>query len=260
MASLATGSSMRCAFTAHDQKGVRAAAETFRANPDLDIAAAIMQLKVGEALVSFLDDKGAPAMAQRAHVVPPGSQIGPITAAQRAEILKASVLAGHYEKAIDRESAYEILKKKEPGAVAERPAPHQGAPANHAPAEMDTEAAEQGRIRTAALRGASAAARKEGPGRTTDRQCSPLLCQKPYPFARFRHWPRPDQAAEQYSQEQIAHPGPESLFQRAGRHVFRGRGPFCILAAVFARDGRTPFFEGTKPWPLASFCWDSLWD
>jgi DNA helicase HerA-like ATPase len=98
------------AFTQRDQKAVRAAAETFRANPKLDVVSAITELSVGEALVSMLDEKGRPSMVERALVCPPHSQIGPITAEQRQEIIRQSVLYGHYEKSIDRESAYEILK------------------------------------------------------------------------------------------------------------------------------------------------------
>src|SRR5512134_1764095 len=100
------------AFTPRDQKAVRAAAETFRANPGLDVAAAITELGVGEALVSVLDAKGRPAVTERAFVVPPGSQLGPIGDAERKAILAASPVAGHYEKQVDRESAYERLKAR----------------------------------------------------------------------------------------------------------------------------------------------------
>lgn len=100
------------AFTPRDRKAVTAAAETFRANPKLDAATVITELGVGEALVSCLDSKGSPGIVQRAFVIPPGGQIGPITPEQRAEMLRASVVAGHYEKTIDRESAYEILTGK----------------------------------------------------------------------------------------------------------------------------------------------------
>ncbi len=100
------------AFTPRDQKAVAAAAQTFRANPDLDVEAAITQMGVGEALLSFLDAKGIPGVVERALIVPPGGQLGPITAEQRQEVIKASVVYGQYEKAIDRESAYEVLKGK----------------------------------------------------------------------------------------------------------------------------------------------------
>ena len=98
------------AFTPRDQKAVKAAAETMRAKPGLDIATAITELAVGEALVSLLDDKGRPSVTERVFVVPPGSQIGPITAEQRASLIQNSLVAGVYEKAVDRESAFEKLK------------------------------------------------------------------------------------------------------------------------------------------------------
>jgi uncharacterized protein len=98
------------AFTPRDQKAVKAAAETMRQNPKLDIETAITELAVGEALVSFLDDKGRPGVTERVYVLPPGSQIGPITAEQRKVLVANSIVAGAYEKTIDRESAYEKLK------------------------------------------------------------------------------------------------------------------------------------------------------
>jgi DNA helicase HerA-like ATPase len=98
------------AFTPRDQKAVRAAAETMRANPPLDVASAITELGVGEALVSCLDAKGRPCMTERVWMLPPGSQIGPISAAQRQALLAGSLVAGVYEKGVDRESAYEKLR------------------------------------------------------------------------------------------------------------------------------------------------------
>ncbi len=98
------------AFSPRDQKAVKAAAETMRDNPKLDEASIITELGVGEALVSCLDEKGTPGIVERALIVPPQGQIGPITDAERKAIIKDSLLAGYYEKAIDRESAYEILK------------------------------------------------------------------------------------------------------------------------------------------------------
>ncbi|HEY3291205.1 MAG TPA: helicase HerA-like domain-containing protein, partial [Anaerolineae bacterium] len=100
------------AFTPRDQKAVKAASDTFRQNPAINTVDAITELGTGEALLSFLDEKGMPTVVERAFVVPPGSQIGPITPAQRDQLIKASLLYGHYEKAIDRESAYELLVKK----------------------------------------------------------------------------------------------------------------------------------------------------
>jgi DNA helicase HerA-like ATPase len=100
------------AFSPKDQKAVKAAAQTFRANPKVNVEAVITEMGVGEALVSFLDEKGIPGMVERAMVMPPHSQIGPITPEQRAAIIKSSVVAGVYETAVDRESAYERLKGK----------------------------------------------------------------------------------------------------------------------------------------------------
>ena len=97
------------AFTPKDQKAVKATAQTMRPNPALDIEAAITELAVGEALVSFLDDKGRPSITQRVYVLPPGSRIGPIEDAQRRRLLADSLVAGVYETAVDRESAYEVL-------------------------------------------------------------------------------------------------------------------------------------------------------
>ncbi|MBW8848612.1 MAG: DUF853 family protein [Burkholderiales bacterium] len=112
------------AFTPRDQKAVKAAAETMRAKPGLDIEAAIMELAVGEALVSLLDDHGRPSITERVFVLPPGSQIGPITPAQRRALVANSLVAGVYEKQLDRESAYEKLTGK--GATATAPAASTG--------------------------------------------------------------------------------------------------------------------------------------
>jgi DNA helicase HerA-like ATPase len=100
------------AFSPRDQKAVQSAAETFRANPKLKVAEVITQLAVGEALVSLLDETGTPAIVQRAFVVPPRSQIGPITPAERDALIKSSVLYGTYETAVDRESAAEKLQAR----------------------------------------------------------------------------------------------------------------------------------------------------
>ncbi len=112
------------AFTPRDQKAVRAAAETMRDNPKLDEVAAITELGVGEALVSLLDEHGTPNMVERALIVPPQAQIGPLSAQERQTIISGSLLAGHYEKVVDRESAYEILKGR-----AAQPQATSGAPA-----------------------------------------------------------------------------------------------------------------------------------
>ncbi len=113
------------AFTPRDQKAVKAAAETMRANPELDSEKAITELGVGEALISFLDEKGRPAIVERAYVLPPASRIGPISAQERQAIIAASPVAGVYEKTVDRDSAYEKLKGR---AAAAAPA-GAGAPA-----------------------------------------------------------------------------------------------------------------------------------
>ena len=112
------------AFSPRDQKAVRAAAQTFRTNPTVNVEEVITQLGVGEALVSFLDDKGTPGIVERAMVVPPHSQIGPITPEQRAAIIAASVDLGRaYGTAVDRESAYEKLKGKAIASSAAASAP-----------------------------------------------------------------------------------------------------------------------------------------
>ena len=98
------------AFTPRDQQAVKSAAQTFRSNPKLKVEKAITELGAGEALVSMLDEKGVPGVVERAWIFPPHSQIGPITPDQRGQIVRQSVLFGHYEKVIDRESAYEKLK------------------------------------------------------------------------------------------------------------------------------------------------------
>jgi DNA helicase HerA-like ATPase len=100
------------AFTPLDQKAVKTAAETFRQNPKFDTETVISQLGVGEALTSFLDEKGIPGIVERVLIVPPGSQIGPVSPEQRQALIKGSVLYGFYEKHEDRESAYEILAKQ----------------------------------------------------------------------------------------------------------------------------------------------------
>lgn len=98
------------AFTPRDQKAVQSAAETFRANPTLDVATVITELGVGEALVSFLDEKGSPTPVERSFVIPPNSRIGAVSEIEREGVIKGSMIYGHYENAVDRESAYEVLK------------------------------------------------------------------------------------------------------------------------------------------------------
>jgi hypothetical protein len=110
------------AFTPRDQKAVKAAASTMRANPGLDLETAITELAVGEALVSLLDEKGRPGVTQRLWVLPPGSRIGPITPAELAALIRGSLVAGTYEQTVDRESAYEKLKARAADTASARPA------------------------------------------------------------------------------------------------------------------------------------------
>jgi len=121
------------AFSARDQKAVKAAAETMRDNAALDEAAVITELGVGEALVSLLDEKGRPGVVERAFIVPPQGQLGPITDAQRRQLMQSSLVAGVYDKAVDRESAYESLKARAEqtatAAAAAKPAARAAEPA-----------------------------------------------------------------------------------------------------------------------------------
>jgi hypothetical protein len=106
------------AFTPRDQKAVAAAAQTFRPNPKLDTAKVIMELGKGEALVSFLEGNGTPAMVERVMIRPPSARIGPITPEERKAIMDASPVKGKYDTAIDAESAYELLQKRVAGTAA----------------------------------------------------------------------------------------------------------------------------------------------
>ncbi len=106
------------AFTPRDQKAVKSVAETMRANPKIDARKAILELGVGEALVSLLDAKGTPGITERAWVLAPGSQLGPITPDDRRRLVAESVVAGTYEKTVDRESAFERLKQRAGGGEA----------------------------------------------------------------------------------------------------------------------------------------------
>jgi len=123
------------AFTPRDQKAVQSAAQTMRANPKFDAATVITELGVGEALVSFLDDKGRPSVVERSVIFPPASRLGPLTADERQALIQASPLLATYGTAVDRESAYEILRGKTttsrpaPGAIPAPPAGSRGAEA-----------------------------------------------------------------------------------------------------------------------------------
>jgi hypothetical protein len=117
------------AFTPRDQKAVKAAAETFRPNPKLDVEQVIGELGVGEALISLLDTRGAPGVVQRALLAPPVSQLEPLTAEEQTILIEGSIVAGVYDQAIDRESAYEVLQ----GKPAAEPPPRIDAPPAGAP-------------------------------------------------------------------------------------------------------------------------------
>ncbi len=123
------------AYTPRDQKAVKAAAQTFRTNPALDTETTLTELGVGEALVSFLDEKGRPNIVERALIRPPFSRIGPATTEERSLIIKRSLVQGVYENAVDRESAYEMLKKR---AVRTPPAPPSSTPKRKPGRRSDT--------------------------------------------------------------------------------------------------------------------------
>jgi hypothetical protein len=121
------------AFTPRDQKAVKSVADTMRPNPKLDIGQAILELATGEALLSFLDAKGSPGITERAWMFAPGSRIGPVSPDERRKLMAASIVAGQYEKVLDRDSAFEMLKARvgggaTPGTAAPggQPAPPQG--------------------------------------------------------------------------------------------------------------------------------------
>ncbi len=124
------------AFTPRDQRAVRSSADTMRANPAFSAAEAITELGVGEALVSFLDDKGRPGVVQRVNVIAPTSRLGPLTDDERQQAIRESVLYGHYEQHIDRESAYEMLRAQ--AAVAAERAAEQKAQADLAKSQSQT--------------------------------------------------------------------------------------------------------------------------
>jgi DNA double-strand break repair helicase HerA and related ATPase len=115
------------AFTPRDQKAVKAAAQTFRSNKKIDVERAITELGIGEALISFLDEKGQPNPVDRALIFPPQSQLPPLTSAEREQVIKQSLLYGHYEKVVDRESAYEMLKARTPQTGGEQMGSQSGA-------------------------------------------------------------------------------------------------------------------------------------
>jgi len=116
------------AFTPRDQKAVRAAAETFRANPKLDTAKVIMELGKGEALVSFLEGNGTPSMVERCMIRPPSARLGPITPEERKALIASSPVKGKYDQAIDSESAYEVLQRRMQSGAADGPLTRPHAP------------------------------------------------------------------------------------------------------------------------------------
>jgi Predicted ATPase len=126
------------AFTPHDQKAVKVTAETMRPNPKLDIEKVILELGVGEALISLLDASGTPGITQRAWILAPGSQIGPITPEERRSLIANSVVAGVYEKEVDRESALEMLKARAEATQAAAPAAGRGGTFGTAPTPTAT--------------------------------------------------------------------------------------------------------------------------
>ncbi|MBB3998993.1 helicase HerA-like domain-containing protein [Aureimonas pseudogalii] len=141
------------AYTPREQKAVRVAAETFRANPAFDSAEAITQLGVGEALVSVLGKGGVPTMVERTLIRPPAARIGPLTPAERAEVMRASPLAGKYDTAVDRESAYELLNGRAEAELARETA------------AREADEAQAAARRSEAQRRADAASARREPGR-----------------------------------------------------------------------------------------------
>ena len=127
------------AFTPRDQKAIQAAAQTFRTNPGLDVATAITELKVGEALVSLLQEDGSPSMVERTLIAPPCSRVGPVTAEERKTLVSLSPVTGRYDQAVDRESAAEILAARGQAAAA-------AAEAAKAKSVADKTAAEQAKV------------------------------------------------------------------------------------------------------------------
>jgi len=129
------------AFTPRDQKAVKAAAETLRANPAVNTEKAISELGVGEALVSTLDEKGRPFPVERVYMAAPGSRIGPLDAAERQQLIRSSIVAGVYDQVVDRESAYELLRERGAAATAAGGGAGRGAgAARQAPADAPAQA------------------------------------------------------------------------------------------------------------------------
>ena len=139
------------AFTPRDQRAVRAAAETFRANPKLDVSEAITQLGVGEALVSTLHDKGVPSIVERTLICPPSSRIGPATAEERQTVMSRSPVGARYDQSVDRESAYEVLRQRAERVAADAAAAQEAARAPEEAAAADGGSRSGGRQRQSPL-------------------------------------------------------------------------------------------------------------
>jgi len=150
------------AFTARDRRAVKAAAENFRDNPDLDVATVITELGVGEALVSVLEARGVPSVVQRTLIRPPSSRLGPITAEERRRCIEDSPVFGQYEEAVDRESAYELLAERAKRAAAEK------AEAEEAAREASRSGGEGGGLLDSILGGATAGRRSRRSDSATD--------------------------------------------------------------------------------------------
>jgi len=131
------------AYTPKDQKAVKTAADTFRANPAFKTDEAIMNLETGEALVSFLDEKGAPTVVERAKILFPLSQIGAVTEGQRSDIIRQSSIYGKYDQAVDRESAFEVLMAEEERQLAEAEAAKAAKEQEAADAKAEAEEAKE---------------------------------------------------------------------------------------------------------------------
>jgi uncharacterized protein len=139
------------AFTSRDQRAVRAAAETFRDNPKLDVSEAITQLGVGEALVSTLHDKGEPSIVERTLICPPSSRIGPATAEERQIVISRSPVGGRYDQPVDRESAYEVLRQRAERVAADAAAAQEAARAREEAVAADGGSRSTGRQRQSPL-------------------------------------------------------------------------------------------------------------
>jgi DNA helicase HerA-like ATPase len=169
------------AFTPRDQRAVQAAAETFRANPAVDVASAITELKVGEALVSLLQPDGAPAPVERTLVRPPSSRVGPVTPEERAMLIQTDAIGAKYDAVVDRESAEELLAAKTQAAQAEAAAAAAKTDADKAAAaqaKADAAAAKQAaQVRAAEARAQAAQARAEA---TAQRQAERASASNPW--------------------------------------------------------------------------------